>query len=72
MYVINLNDRKSKRAHWISLFIEKNTVAYFHSFRNEYISQTASSKSKANHSLKISLDYNLIIPLCVNFIVSIL
>ena len=27
-YVINLNDKNSKGAHWISLFIEKNTALF--------------------------------------------
>ena len=25
-YMINLGDKKSKRAHWVSLFIDRNTV----------------------------------------------
>ena len=31
-YVINPDGKKSKGAHWVSLFIEKNTAMYFDSF----------------------------------------
>ena len=32
VYVINLNDKNSKGTHWASLFIDRNTAAYFNSF----------------------------------------
>ena len=38
-YVMNLDDKKSKGTHWVSLFIDKNTALYFDSFGVEYISQ---------------------------------
>ena len=28
-YVTNLDNKKSKRIHWASLFIDRNTTAYF-------------------------------------------
>ena len=28
-YVLNLDDKNSKETHWVSLFINKNTAAYF-------------------------------------------
>ena len=31
-YVINLNDKRRKGMHWVSLFIDKNTTVYFDSF----------------------------------------
>ena len=37
--MINLDDKKSKRTHWVSLFIDRNTVVYFDSFGTEYIPQ---------------------------------
>ena len=35
-----------KGTHWVSLFINKNLAAYFHSFRTEYISQKVLNKIK--------------------------
>ena len=37
MYVINLDDKNSKRTYWISLFIDKNLALYFDPFGIEYI-----------------------------------
>ena len=37
MYAINRDDKKGK--HWVSLFIDRNTVVYFYSFGTEYIPQ---------------------------------
>ena len=36
-YVVNLDDKKSKITHWVSLFIDRNAVVYFDSFGIEYI-----------------------------------
>ena len=36
VYVINLDDKQSKRTHWISLFINWNTAAHFDSFGIEH------------------------------------
>ena len=30
--MINLNGKKSKGTHWVSLFIDRNTAAHFDSF----------------------------------------
>ena len=38
-YVINLDDQKSNGTYWVSLFNDKNTVAYLYFFGIEYISQ---------------------------------
>ena len=46
VYVINLNDKNSKGTHWVSLFIDRNTAAYFDSFRIEYINQEVLNKIK--------------------------
>ena len=43
-YVINLDDLKSKETHSVSLFIDRNTAAYFDSFRIEYIFEEVLSK----------------------------
>ena len=45
-YGINLDDKKSKEIHWVSLFIDGNTAVYFDSFRTEYIPQEVLSKIK--------------------------
>ena len=45
-YVINLDDKKRKGTHWASLFIQRNTAAYCHSFEIEYIPQEVLSKIK--------------------------
>ena len=43
-YVINLDDKNSKGTHWVSLFIDRNTALYFHSFGIEYILQEVLNK----------------------------
>ena len=48
MYVINLDDKQSEGTHWISLFIDKNTVVCFYSLGIEYISQKVLSTSINN------------------------
>ena len=53
-YVINLDDKKSKGTHWISLFIDRNTAVYFDSFGIEYIMQEVLSNSKDK-----SITYNV-------------
>ena len=35
-YVINLDDKQSKRTRWLSLFIDRNTVVYWNFFGAEY------------------------------------
>ena len=45
-YVVNLDDRNSKGMHEISLFIDRNLVAYFDSFGIEYIPQEVLNKIK--------------------------
>ena len=44
MHVINLNDGNSKETYWISIFINRNTVIYFDSFRIKYIPQEVFKK----------------------------
>ena len=45
-YVINLDDKQCKGTHWVSLFIDRNTIVFFDSFRIEYIPQQLWNKSK--------------------------
>ena len=45
-YVINLDDKRNKGRHWVSLFIERNLAIYFDSFGVEYIPQEVLSKIK--------------------------
>ena len=37
VYVINLDNEKSKGTHWVLLSIDINTIVYFDSFGIEYI-----------------------------------
>ena len=53
-YILNLDEKQSKRTHWILLFIERNEAVYFDSFRIECISQEVLSKFKdksINHNI---------------------
>ena len=53
-YVINLDDKKSKGKIPISIFIVRNTVAYFDSFGVEHIPQEVLNKTKhksINHNI---------------------
>ena len=70
-YVINLNDKKSKGKHWVSLFINRNTAVYLDSFAVEYIPQEILTKSEINQLLTIYLEYKIMNLLCVDFIVPI-
>ena len=42
--MINLNDKKRKGTHWVSLFIDRNIAACFDSFGIEYIPQELLNK----------------------------
>ena len=70
--MINLDGKESKRTHWVSLFIDRNTAVYLlytaDSFRIEYIHQEV-LKSKINQSLTIYLEHKAMISLCVDFII---
>ena len=61
---------KIKGAHWVSLFIDKDTTVYFDSFEIEYIPQDILSKTK-NKSVTHNIVIMMIL-LCVHFIVSLL
>ena len=43
-YVINLDEKKSKGTHCLSLLIDRNTAVYFDSFGIEYIPQEVLNK----------------------------
>ena len=45
-YVIILDDKKGKRAHWVSLFIDRNKAVSFAFFGTEYIPQEVLNKMK--------------------------
>ena len=45
-YVMNLDNKKGKETHWVSLSIYKNTPVYFDSFGIEYICQKLLKKIK--------------------------
>ena len=44
VYVINRDDKKSKRTNWVSLLIDRNIAAYFDSFGTECIPQVILNK----------------------------
>ena len=46
MYIINLDNKRSKGTHGVSQFINRNTVMYFDSFGIKYIPQEVLSKIK--------------------------
>ena len=53
-YVLNLDDKNGKGAHWVSLFIHKNVAIYFDSFGIENIPQEALNKIREksiNHNI---------------------
>ena len=45
-YVRNIDDKQSKRTHWVLLFIDRNTELYLDSFRIWYIPQEILNKMK--------------------------
>ena len=47
-YVLNVDDKKSKVAHEVSLFIDKNTAIYFGSFGIDYIPQEELNRTRNN------------------------
>ena len=57
---IILDDKKSKGTHWVSLFIDRNTAMYFHSFGINYLLQEVlnkiNNKSITNNIFRIQSD----------------
>ena len=53
-YIINLDDKNGKRAHWVSLFIHKNVTIYFVYFGIENIPQEVLNKIR-----EISINHNI-------------
>ena len=47
-YIINLNDKQSKRTHWVPLFIDRSKAVCFDSFGIECILQKVLIKVKDN------------------------
>ena len=62
VYVINLDDEKSKGSQWVSLFTIINLAVYFDSFGIEYISPEVLNKIKDKY-----LEYKIMILLRVDF-----
>ena len=54
-HVINLDDKDSKRTHWVSLFVVRNAAACFDYFWIEYILRGVLNKSEINQLLTIYL-----------------
>ena len=63
--MINLDDKKSEGAYWVSLFIDRNLVVYFDSFEIEYM------PLEVLNEIKRSITQNIFrIQECMNFVVS--
>ena len=61
--------KKNKGTHWVSWFIDRNTVVYFDSLGMEYIPEEVLTKIKlANIKLTMHLEYKIMILICVTFI----
>ena len=45
-FIINIDDKQSIGAHWVSLFTDRNTTMYFDSLSIEYIPQEVLIKIK--------------------------
>ena len=61
--------KKNKGTHWVSLFIDRNTVAYFDSLGMEYIPEEVLTKIKlASIKLTMHLECMIMILICVTFI----
>ena len=61
--------KKNKGTHWVSLFIDRNTVVYFDSLGMEYIPEEVLTKIKlASIKLTMHLKYKIMILICVTFI----
>ena len=63
-HVINLEDKKNKGTHPVSLFIDRNTAVYFDSLEIEYIPQEVLKKMK-DKSVTLYLECKMMILLCV-------
>ena len=61
--------KKNKGTHWVSWFIDRNTMVYFDSLGMEYIPEEVLTKIKlANIKLTMHLEYKIMILICVTFI----
>ena len=71
-YVINLDDQQIEWTDWVSLFIDEDTAVYLYvyCFSNWIYSSKSIKKSETNQSLTTYSGYDLMILLCVHFIVS--
>ena len=69
-YVINLHDKQCKEIHWVSLFIDRHTAAYFDSFETEHFPEEVLNKIKGKSLYTTYLKYKIKILLCGDFTVS--
>ena len=65
--------KKSRRTHWISLIIDRNTAMYFDSFEIEYIPQEVLNKMKdksiTHNMFRVNSDESAVCQLyCIVFI----
>ena len=68
-HAINHDGKRSKRTHWVSLFIDRNTDAYFNVFGIEYVPQEVLKKIQQNLWFITHLEHNMLILLRVYFII---
>ena len=65
----NLDDKKIKRTHWFLLFIDKIQLCTLILLEINIFHKKYQAKAKINLSLKIYLEYKIMILFCVDFIV---
>ena len=69
MKFVNHHEKECKKTDWVLLFIYINTAIYFDSFQIEYIPEDVLNKIRDKSITHNIIEYNLMIPLYVYFVV---
>ena len=69
MKFVNHHEKECKKTDWVLLFIYINTAVYFDSFQIEYIPEDVLNKIRDKSITHSIIEYNLMIPLYVYFVV---
>ena len=70
--MIDFDDLKSEKTHWLSLFIDRNKTVYFYALGIEYIPQEVSNKIKGKSITHNIFKYKIIVLLYMSCTVSLL
>ena len=54
-HVLNLDEKQGKETHWLSLFMERNTVVYFDTFQIECSPSKKKKKKKIEQKKKFPI-----------------